>query len=151
MILFLIYNIGMGNSPYSIKINYQDVSYAIKNKENYLLINTLSANEQECLLPNTVDIKKEEILLNDLMAKYNKDVNIILYGKNQNDDSIYAKEKQLTSLGFSNVYIYTGGLFEWLMLQDIYGENMFPTTKKELDILKYKPTKILNVALIEYK
>ena len=150
MILFLIYNIGMGNAPSSIKINYEDVSYAIKNKENYLLINTLSANEQECLLPNTVDIKKEEILLNDLMAKYNKDVNIILYGKNQNDDSIYAKEKQLTSLGFSNVYIYTGGLFEWLMLQDIFGEDEFPTTSKVLDFLIYKPTKRLGLKLLDY-
>jgi hypothetical protein len=36
------------------------------------------------------------------------------------------------------------------MLQDIYGENEFPTTKKELDILKYKPNKVLNVPLLEY-
>ena len=31
-----------------------------------------------------------------------------------------------------------GGLFEWLCLQDIYGFEDFPTTKKELDILKFK-------------
>ena len=43
------------------------------------------------------------------------------------------------SLGFYNVYLYNGGLFEWLLLQDIYGFDEFPTTKKELDILKYKP------------
>jgi len=36
------------------------------------------------------------------------------------------------------------------MLQDIYGEKEFPTTKKELDILKYKPYKVLNVQLLEY-
>jgi hypothetical protein len=36
------------------------------------------------------------------------------------------------------------------MLQDIYGEKEFPTTKKELDILKYKPNKVLNVPLLEY-
>ena len=36
------------------------------------------------------------------------------------------------------------------MLQDIYGEKEFPTTKKELDILKYKPNKVLNVQLLEY-
>ena len=34
---------------------------------------------------------------------------------------------------------YPGGVFEWLLLQDIYGNDNFPTTKKELDILKYKP------------
>jgi hypothetical protein len=36
------------------------------------------------------------------------------------------------------------------MLQDIYGEKDFPTTNKELDILKYKPNKTLNVPLLEY-
>jgi hypothetical protein len=48
------------------------------------------------------------------------------------------------------VFVYPGGLFEWLMLQDIYGQNDFPTTKKELDILRFKPPKILNVQLLEY-
>jgi len=38
------------------------------------------------------------------------------------------------------VHIYPGGIFEWLLLQDIYGDDMFKTTSKELDILKYKPT-----------
>ena len=48
------------------------------------------------------------------------------------------KYDQLIGLGFVNIFIYPGGLFEWLMLQDIYGNEIFPTTKKELDILKYK-------------
>ena len=36
------------------------------------------------------------------------------------------------------------------MLQDIYGIDEFQTTKQELDILKYKPHKVLNVQLLEY-
>jgi hypothetical protein len=36
------------------------------------------------------------------------------------------------------------------MLQDIYGEKEFPTTTKELNILKYKPNKVLNIPLLEY-
>jgi hypothetical protein len=35
------------------------------------------------------------------------------------------------------------------MLQDIYGEKEFPTTKKEIDFLKYKPNKLLNIPLLE--
>ena len=49
----------------------------------------------------------------------------------------------MRSIGFKNVFIYNGGLFEWLLLQDIYGEDNFPTTKHILDILKYKPNNIL--------
>jgi rhodanese-related sulfurtransferase len=140
----------MGNSQSMQKINYEDVQYVIKNTEAHILINTLNENEQECLLPNTIGIHKEVDLINSLIKHGNKKVRIIVYGRNSNDEKIYTKYNQLTSLGFYNVYIYTGGLFEWLMLQDIYSEKEFPTTKKELDILKFKPNKILNVQLLEY-
>ena len=48
------------------------------------------------------------------------------------------KYEQLIGLGFTNIYIYPGGLFEWLCLQDIYSKDEFPTTREELDILKFK-------------
>jgi len=140
----------MGNSQSTQKINYEDVQYVIKNVEAHILINTLNENEQDCLLPNTIGIHKEVELINNLIKQGNKKVRIIVYGRNSNDEKIYAKYNQLTSLGFYNVYIYTGGLFEWLMLQDIYSEKEFPTTKKELDILKFKPNKMLNIQLLEY-
>ena len=41
-------------------------------------------------------------------------------------------------------------MFEWLLLADIYGTDLFPTTKRELDILKFKPSKGLNIQLLEY-
>ena len=140
----------MGNSQSMQKINYEDVQYVIKNAEAHILINTLNENEQDCLLPNTIGIHKEVELINNLIKQGNKKVRIIVYGRNSNDEKIYTKYNQLTSLGFYNVYIYTGGLFEWLMLQDIYSEKEFPTTKKELDILKFKPNKALNIQLLEY-
>ena len=59
------------------------------------------------------------------------------------------KYQQLIALGFYNVFIYSGGMFEWLMLQDIFGNDIFPTNKKEFDFLKYKPQQILNVSLLE--
>jgi len=140
----------MGNSQSIQKINYEDVQYIIKNTENHLLINTLNENEQECLIPNTININKEVELINKFIKTGNKEVKIIIYGKNCNDEKIFTKYNQLNSLGFYNIYIYTGGIFEWLMLQDIYGLNEFPTTKIELDILKYKPNKVLNIHLLEY-
>ena len=142
----------MGNSQNvsSIKINYEDIQFILKHSGGHLLINTLSPSEQSCLINNTINMNEEENIINGCIKRGLKDIKIIIYGKNSNDDKIYSKYSQLTSLGFYNVYIYTGGLFEWLMLQDIYGENEFPTTKKELDILKFKPNKVLNVPLLEY-
>ena len=139
----------MGNlQSSSIKINYEDIQFIIKNPENHLLINTLSGSEQNCLIINTININNEESVINNCIKKGSKDIKIVIYGKNSNDEKIYSKYNQLTSLGFYNVFIYTGGLFEWLMLQDIYGDKEFPTTKKELDILKYKPNKVLNIPLL---
>ena len=140
----------MGNSQSIRKINFEDIQYIIKNPGTCIMINTLPVSEQDCLLPNTMNIHKEEELMNQLIGSGKKDVKIVIYGKNSNDDKLYTKYQQLTSLGFYNVFVYPGGLFEWLLMQDIYGTTDFPTTKKELDILRFKPVKILNVQLLEY-
>ena len=140
----------MGNNQSMQKVNFEDIQYTIKNSQTNILINTLNESEQDCLIKNTVSAPNEEIIINQLLKSGSKSIKIIVYGKNCNDEKIYHKYNQLASLGFYNVYIYTGGMFEWLMLQDIYGDTEFPTTKKQLDILKYKPNKVLNIHLLEY-
>ena len=140
----------MGNSQSStIKINFEDMQTVLKNPEIYLLINTLTDLEQDCLIRGTVLASQEEKMINQYVRS-NKNVSIIVYGRNSNDDKTIKKYQQLISLGFINVFIYTGGLFEWLMLQDIFGFDEFPTTKKQLDFIKYKPQQQLNVRLIGY-
>jgi len=138
----------MGNSQSMQKINFEDVQTACKNPEIYLLINTMTELEQDCLILNTVPASKEESIINHHMYS-SKRIRIILYGRNSSDDKVYKKYDQLVKLGFSNVFIYLGGMFEWLMLQDIYGYDEFPTTIKQLDFLKYKPPTRLNISLIE--
>jgi len=133
----------MGTQQSLNKINYEDVQYGIKN--NYIIINSLPENEQDILISKTVHASQEVELMNSLIKSSLKDKNIIVYGKHSNDDKILLKYNQLVSLGFINVYMYSGGLFEWLLLQDIYGDEEFPTTKKDIDILKYKPRKLFNV------
>lgn len=117
------------------KLNFQDMQTIIKSK--IIIINTLSEKEQECLIQGTINILDEVKILNECLNN-SKDQNIIIYGKNCNDEKLFSKYKQLIDLGFTNVHIYIGGLFEWLLLQDIYGDENFPTTSKELDLLKYK-------------
>jgi hypothetical protein len=140
----------MGNGQSIMKITFEDVQYVIKNVDNYILINTLENGEQNCLIINTIQCENEETIINNYLKKRLYDVKILIYGRNCNDEKIYEKYKQLISLGFYNVYVYVGGLFEWLLLQDIYGEKEFPTTLKELNLLKYKPNKILNISLLQY-
>ena len=138
----------MGNTHSMRKINFEDMQTAVKNPEIYLIINTLSISEQSCLIINTISIDQEELIMNKYM-KENKSIRIIIYGKNCNDENVNKKYQQLLSIGFYNVFVYQGGLFEWLMLQDVYGKDLFPTNKKELDLLKFKPPPILNISLIE--
>ena len=138
----------MGNSQSIKKINFEDMQTIIKNPEIYLLINTLPSEKQSCLIINTTSIDQEEQIINKYI-KENKKIRIIIYGKNCNDEQVDKKYQQLLSLGFYNIFVYRGGLFEWLLLQDIFGIDLFPTNKKELDILKYKSQSILNISLIE--
>ena len=128
------------------KVNFEDVQNL---KTNGILINTLPINMQDCLIIGTIPVNNEESVVNSLLSK-NKSCTIIIYGKNSNDESIYKKFKQLKKLGFKSAKLYIGGLFEWLLLQDVYGDDEFKTTKKELDILKFKPNSTLSNVLVRF-
>ena len=138
----------MGNTVSCKKVNYEDLQECILNKDRFIMINTLLKDQQNCLIKNTVPIQKEEQIINDTLQNY-REINIIVYGRNSNDETIYKKYKQLQELGLANIYVYPGGLFEWLLLQDIYGNDDFPTTTQELDILKFKPAKAINCLLLK--
>ena len=123
------------------RASFEDIQYAIQYPDSFIIINTLPINEQNCLISNTISCYEEEKLMNDLINVYEfKKKQILVYGKNANDETAVQKYNQLYSLGFSYVFLYTGGLFEWLMLQDIYGKDEFKTTSHILDLLKYKPS-----------
>lgn len=123
------------------KNNFEDMQRFINNK-NITIINTLDLNQQQCLIQNTISADKETDYINKLI-KTNLAKAIVIYGKNCNDENVITKYKQLKELGFKNLSIYIGGLFEWLLLQDIYGDDLFPTTSKETDFLKYKSPSLL--------
>jgi len=149
----------MGANNSTFKINYEDMQMVSKHSYNnnnnndgkndkYAIINTLDSLCQTCLIPNTIPISEEEEVINDVITN-SKKTKIIIYGFNSNDEKVYLKHEQLVKLGVKHVYIYTGGMFEWLLLQDVYGRELFPTTSRELDILKYKPRKILDILFIK--
>jgi hypothetical protein len=138
----------MGNSLSISKINYEDIQSTINSKST-LLINTLDCNRQQCLIKGSLTSDNEVSILNSFLNNTEIDIRIIIYGENSTDDSIIKKFRQLTTLGFTNIHVYAGGLFEWLLLQDIYGDELFPTTQKETDILKFKGKKVIGIKLIE--
>lgn len=133
----------MGNTSSTRKVNFEDVQHSMKNKNKFILINTLENARQNILIKNTIPISKEEELINQLI-KSNQNINIIVYDENANAPNLMKKYDQLVNLGFVNVFIYPGGLFEWLLLQDIYGFENFPTTSQERDILKFKGKSVFN-------
>tara|TARA_B100001741_G_scaffold256625_1_gene219414 strand:+ start:177 stop:584 length:408 start_codon:yes stop_codon:yes gene_type:complete len=135
----------MGINQSVNKINFEGMQNIINNnttKGKFLIINTLDSENQSCLIKNTLTPNKEIEEITNYLKK-DKNINIIIYGENCSDNKVINKYNQLYKLGFINLYVYIGGLFEWLLLQDIYGEEEFPTTSKIIDILKYKGKTII--------
>ena len=132
------------------EIGYEDVLYANSKMDNYVIINTMTGDIQNCLIKSTLSVDSETDILNKMVENYQyNSITIIIYGINSADETVDKKYKQLVDLGFSKVFIYTGGIFEWLLLQDVYGQDNFPTTSTTLDILKYKPKGRLHIQLIK--
>ena len=133
----------MGNKQSSVKkVNFEDIQFLLKNNLNHsLLINTLNANEQDCLIKGTVNINKEESIINANLNKYN--LKIIIYDKNSSQEHLYKKYHQLINLGFKDVYVYLVDYLNGYAYKIYTDKILFPTTKPELDILKYKPRSLL--------
>jgi hypothetical protein len=124
-------------------IGFEDMLHIISHPDKFLLINTLSGSEQTILIKGTLTAREEEENINDFLTKYTDTPKfIVLYGRNSCDDAPSKKHRQLLSLGINEVFIYTGGLFEWLLLQDVYGAAEFPTQSSQtgaVDMLVYRP------------
>ena len=134
------------NADANANFNSAPAAVGAQRKGLFLLISTLSANHQACIIKHTVTACDEEARINDIISGRDDDgenITVVVYGKNSSDESVAAKCNQLKTLGISNVYAYLGGMFEWLLLQDIYGTELFPTTGKCADILEYRPTATL--------
>jgi hypothetical protein len=128
----------MGNiySSYS-SYDFDILSNKIMTDYDMVLINTMPDTQQGCLIKTTVKANKETEYMNELY-KTNKKKEIVIYGKNHRDLKIIEKYNQLKKLGFTNVHIYFGGLFEWLLLKEYYGEINFPIEGKMGEISQYK-------------
>ena len=128
-----------------IKLGFEDVLYGIHHNNECILMNTMPHDLQNCLIQNTLLINIEEQTINKLMDQNKFQTKIILYGKNSTDNLCDKKYKQLCELGFRQVYICAGGMFEWLLLQDIYSNTEFPTATKINDVLLYKSRSLLRI------
>tara|TARA_B100000767_G_scaffold212274_1_gene199478 strand:+ start:464 stop:868 length:405 start_codon:yes stop_codon:yes gene_type:complete len=134
----------MGASQSIFKLNFEGMQNVVRNDTNskFIIISTLSSDNQSCLIKNTLSPEKEIEKISDYL-KTDKTINIVIYGENSVDNKVLEKYEQLTKLGFINVYLYIGGLFEWLLLQDYYNADEFPTTSENIDLLKYKGKNII--------
>jgi len=141
----------MGNSESSIKkVNFDDVIMISKyskesSKNKNILIHVMDKDDEELLIKNTLLINEEIEKINSLLSLRKMDMTIVIYGKNtDNVSKVVRRYQQLCDMGFSNVYVYLGGLFEWLLLQEIYGNDEIQTNNIcKRNILDYKPTRSL--------
>jgi hypothetical protein len=138
----------MGNiisrKVYDSTINFDDVKYAVD--KSYTIVTTMPMSECKNMIHGTLVPSDEEAHINNLISDDKLHGNIIIYGKNSCDATTYQKYTDLKNFGFTHVFVYTGGMFEWTLLQDIYGTDEFPTTSFDLDILKFKSSNMLNRA-----
>jgi hypothetical protein len=102
------------------------------------------------LIEGTVAPEREEAYINELLDTLDSgaigDLLVVVYGQNAMDKSVIEKARQLKSFGFSNVCIYPGGMFEWCLLQDVYGNKEFPIAGSEggvVEPLLYKGKRAL--------
>ena len=128
------------------KINPEEMQTILKTPEKYIIIHTLTSEYQDYVIPGTVQDTREESVINEMLTRIDiPDKPIVIYGKNARDETLVTKANQLKSLGIHDISVYSGGMFEWLLLNEVYGPTEFPvkvqtdqTNTKIHDIWKYR-------------
>lgn len=129
----------MGNAPMIRRASFEDVQFAREGK--CLVISVLNEHEQAILIKGTVLPADEVRMVEDALFHKRE---IIVYGLHSSDLRVLPKCEQILKLGGQPV-AYVGGMFEWLLLQDIYGVDAFQTSGFTLDHLRFKPNNVLAV------
>lgn len=133
---------GIGGSKAAViadRVNFEAVPTA---SADGLLLTTLGSSpgaDPECAIAGTVPECQEAGRIKDVLSS-SPDIPIVIYGSNSVDVAPFEKWRNLTQRGFTNVTVYTGGLFEWLLLREVYGAEVFPVTNPQNDLLRFKGT-----------
>lgn len=113
----------MGISVSLEKLSACDVKFIQQERNSdFFIITTMrdNGNGKLPLIKGTLTPYAEEMEINRLINDKKNTKGIIIYGKNCQDTSVIDKYKQLMQLGLTNTFIYFGGIFEWLLLNDKY-------------------------------
>jgi hypothetical protein len=100
------------------RISASDIKF-IQEKfiNDYLIVTTIKDTNNTPLIKGTLQPEKEEYFINKIIQNKNNNIKgIIIYGMNNQDISVIDKYKQLLKFNVTNIFIYIGGLFEWLLL-----------------------------------
>ncbi len=134
---------GATQSKQSDYVNCSFVHNAVLSSNPTILIHAMKIEDEHILIHKTLTATEEVDKINLLISEHNFEQNIIIYGYSHMDlQALLLKKQKLHAYGFDNVFIYLGGMFEWLLLRDVYGEIEFPVDGLAkgsvfLDILKY--------------
>jgi hypothetical protein len=153
---------GLDSHDYPQSASFDDVLKAQKHPHQYLLLasthlslyigqTVVSSAEESLFLDRYREVEEEDTSFFSFFGggrteeegKEKKETTpkkrVILYGKNARDASPNEKKKELIRRGMSptDIYVYRGGLSEWILLQDIYGEDKFTTSQKVHDLLEF--------------
>jgi hypothetical protein len=105
------------------KVSACDIKYIQeKHINDYIIITTIDNTTNIPLIKGTISPHEEETVINKMIGNKKHTRGIIIYGKNNQDASVIKKYKQLIQFNIGEVYIYIGGLFEWLLLHKTYPE-----------------------------
>ena len=125
----------MGASISFNVVNHQGVLDALK--EGNILITVISNHTDATLIKGTLGEAEELRHVNEIIRKKNLDERIFVYGENCSDSRVYSKARQLKKLGLKEVFVYTGGIFEWMLLGEVFGQDQFPVHGRVTNVVDH--------------
>jgi len=91
-----------------------------------LILSTMITQRGSPFILGTLSKQLEEVTLSAMLRTKRFNIPILVYGHNSFDKTVETMCNILLNRGFTHVFVYIGGMFEWLLLNKLYGNNACP-------------------------
>ncbi len=131
-------------------IGHLDLCALLNQEEGtYCLINTLPEHRQDCVIAHTLPCAEEEATLNRWLSRWEVHRPIVIYGQHAGDATIYRKYNQCVAVGFEQVFVYLGGMMEWMLLRSVSEQSAheYRIRGETVSFLRFSPSRKFRMRL----
>jgi rhodanese-related sulfurtransferase len=105
-----------------VSVDSEDAFLLYENNVQFIDVRS-PGEHNEGYIPNSINLPTDQLdNLKEILSSFQEDTPLVIYGRNNSDQSMEAVAEELFKIDFNRIYIYTDGFEEWV-------KNNYPVSR----------------------